>query len=861
MTASTLKVRAAGRPLLALLACLVLAPAASGHDPNGEHHHHGKPPFNDKFRQIEGRFPTPTEARIASGAPGPAYWQQKVDYVIHVELDEKNHRVTGSETVTYHNRSPHTLGYLWLQLDNNIFAPHSESNVTRTSSESGLSRVSDKSLERMLAAEEFDGSVKIGSVKAADGSDLNHSVVDTMMRVDLKEPLKPEESVTFSVEWRYTINDSDLVSARTGLEHFEEDGNTLYEMAHWYPRLACYMDYSGWQNKQFLGAGEFTLEMGDFEVHITVPADHVVAATGVLQNPEEVLTEEQRYRLEQAKKASTPMFVVTPEEAKENEKEKSANRKTWVYKAERVRDFAFATSRKFIWDAMGQKLGDKTVLCMSYYPNEGEPLWSKYSTHAVAHTVEVYSKFTFDYPYPVAISVNGPVGGMEYPMICFNGPRPEKDGTYSARTKYGLISVIIHEVGHNWFPMIVNSDERQWTWMDEGLNTFLQYLTEQEWEEDYPSRSGEPQKIVSYMASDSQSPIMTNSDSVLRLGPNAYAKPATALNILRETVLGREQFDFAFKEYANRWKFKHPTPSDFFRTMEDASGRDLDWFWSGWFYTTDHVDIDLESVRHVRMSEADPEAKKARQREERDAEPETLSQSRNKELTKRVDTFPELSDFYNEYDELDVTEAEKKAYAKQLEKLSEETAKLIEKGDRNYYFLTFRNLGGLVSPLIVEMHFEDGSTEEVRIPAEVWRRNAEKVTKMIPTAKPVVRFVLDPHLETADTDLANNQFPRKPAESRFDVYEYKRPTSKNPMQKERDAKKAAEKAKEKAGEKEGEKSEKPESDEKSEEAKSEDAKDKSSDDKPEPKKEKAAAKESEASKPKDDKKPAESDES
>ena len=532
----------------------------------------------DKFRQLEEILPTPNDYRTASGAPGHRYWQQQIDYVIDVEIDDENQLLIGSEQVTYTNKSPDALKYVWLQLDPNIRAPHSDRFATETMRD--RKKVALDSIRKMRYRQGWNGGIRISRVADSETEkDLDFTIVKTMMRIDLPEPLDSGDHYTFQVDWKYAINNSSLVSGRTGYEFFEADGNYIYEMAQWFPRACAYTDVTGWQHKQFLGRGEFTLDFGNYEVRITVPDDHVVASTGVLQNPEEVLTDVQRERLELAAEAEKPVFVITPAEAKKNETSQPEGTRTWVFKAFNVRDFAFASSRKFAWDALGVQLADKQVMAMSFYPNEGEPLWSKYSTHAVAHTLEVYSKFTFDYPYPVAISVNGPVGGMEYPMICFNGPRPEEDGTYKKRTKYGLISVIIHEVGHNWFPMIVNSDERQWTWMDEGLNTFLQYLTESEWEEGYPSRIGKASNIVPYMISTDQVPIMTNSESILQFGPNAYSKPATALNILRETIVGRELFDFAFKEYANRWKFKRPMPADFFRTMEDASG--LIWTGSG----------------------------------------------------------------------------------------------------------------------------------------------------------------------------------------------------------------------------------------------------------------------------------------
>jgi len=713
----------------------------------------------DKFRQLEEILPTPNDYRTASGSPGYKYWQQQIDYVIDVEIDDVNQELIGSEKITYTNQSPDPLRYVWLQLDPNIREPHSDSRVTQTDGD--MDRTSLDQIRNMLDRSEFDGGVKISKVADTEtGKPLNFTIVKTMMRIDLPKALETGDSYQFTVDWRYAINNSKVVRGRTGYEFFEEDKNYIYEMAQWFPRACAYTDVTGWQHKQFLGRGEFTLDFGDYEVRITVPADHVVASTGVLQNADQVLTEAQRSRLEQAVTADTPQFVITAEEAKANEASRSEEKKTWVFKAENVRDFAFATSRKFIWDAMGVDLQDKTVMAMSFYPNEGEPLWSKYSTHAVAHTLEVFSKFTFDYPYPVAISVNGPVGGMEYPMICFNGPRPEKDGTYSARTKYGLISVVIHEVGHNWFPMIVNSDERQWTWMDEGLTTFMQYVTEQEWEEKYPSRRGKPANIVPYMTSTNQVPIMTNSDSVLNLGSNAYAKPATALNILRETIMGRELFDFAFKEYANRWHFKRPMPSDFFRTMEDASGVDLDWFWRAWFYTTDHVDIEISDVTVVEFDTQKDYVEKPKQMEKREAEGLTVSQERNAALPKRTEKYPELNDFYNQYDALNVTEADQKAYEKFMEGLSDKQKDVLGNLP-NAYLVEFRNIGGIVMPLIVELEYQDGTKEIRRIPAEIWRRNNEVVSKMFITEKPIKQIALDPRGETADAAVVNNFFPRR----------------------------------------------------------------------------------------------------
>lgn len=744
-------------------------------------------PGDDLFRQLDEVLPTPNEYRTASGAPGHRYWQQKVDYDIQLELNDENQSIQGRETITYHNQSPDTLTYLWLQLDQNRFKQDSHAKLTQTAPD--LRNRLGFRAARALLDQDFDGGHKILAVKDADGKPLPYVVQDTMMRVDLARPLRSGESMAFSVEWRYNIVDVRKIGARGGYEFFKEDGNYIYEIATWFPRLCAYTDYTGWQHKQFLGAGEFTLEFGDYKVAITVPNDHIVSATGVLQNPEQVLSATQRQRLQQAKGATKPVLVVTPAEATANERSKPSGKKTWIFHAENVRDFAFASSRKFIWDAQEHDMDGNKVMAMSFYPKEGNPLWERYSTRSIIHTLNVYSRYSFRYPYPVAISVNGPVGGMEYPMICFNGPRPEKDGTYSDRTKYGLISVIIHEVGHNFFPMIVNSDERQWTWMDEGLNTFLQYLSEQEWEEKYPSRRGEPKEIVEYMTSRQQTPIMTQSDSVLQLGPNAYAKPATALNILRETILGRELFDFAFREYSRRWMFKRPTPADFFRTMEDASGVDLDWFWRSWFYTTDHVDISLESVEWYTIDTKDPDIEKTRLKELRDEEPVTLSQRRNQALPKFADEHPELLDFYNSFDKLDVTPKDREDYQRELGRLDEEERELL-KATGNFFVMKFKNVGGVPMPIILDITYTDGTKQHLRIPAEIWRRNRHEVSKLLITPKEIDTIVLDPNLETADVDRNNNSWPPRPAKTRFQLFKEQR--TRNPMQLQRDAEKATE---------------------------------------------------------------------
>ncbi|MGI8542624.1 MAG: M1 family metallopeptidase [Aridibacter sp.] len=734
---------------------------------------------SDKFKQLDEKLPTPTVYRTASGSPGHQYWQQRADYVIDVELDDVNQRITGKETITYKNISPDTLDYLWVQVDQNIFAKDSDTQKTETAP-NFAEQVPLTDIEQ-LARRTYDGKVNITSVRDASNSALKYTIVNTMMRVDLSKPLKSGENFIFKIDWNYKINNQRIFGGRTGYEYFASDGNYIYEIAQWFPRMAAYYDMHGWQHHQYLGRGEFTLEFGDYLVRITAPNDHIVASTGVLQNPNEVLTATQRQRLKTAETSKLPTIIVTGEEAKANEKSKPTGKKTWVYKADNVRDFAFASSRKFIWDAQGHNVEGNKTMAMSYYPNEGNPLWEQYSTQAIIHTLNVYSRYSFKYPYPVAISVNGPVGGMEYPMICFNGPRPNADKTYSARTKYGLISVIIHEVGHNYYPMIVNSDERDWTWMDEGLNTFVQFLAESEWEENYPSRRGEPQNIADYMASENQVPIMTQSDSVINFGNNAYGKPATALNILRETILGRENFDFAFKKYSQRWMFKRPTPADFFRTMEDASGQDLDWFFRGWFYTTDHVDISIENVRLFQLNTQNPDVEKGIARKQANERPKTLSQQRNKPLPKRIDQYPSLRDYYNDFDEFSVTEIEKDKYTAFLGTL-DDVEKSILNANNYFYVVDLKNVGGLVMPVILKVEYVDGTSEEIRIPAQIWRYDNFNVSKLIVTKKEAKAIILDPNLETADTDLTNNFFPRRTLPTRFQVFKSRQRSDLEPSQ-------------------------------------------------------------------------------
>ncbi|MEM7106742.1 MAG: M1 family metallopeptidase [Bacteroidota bacterium] len=716
--------------------------------------------WKGKFEQLGTNLPTPNEYRTGSGAPGTAYWQQKADYDMEIEIDDDNQRLTGKENITYFNNSPDVLNYLWVQLDQNVRAR--ETNSLKTRNTFLRDSLPAKGAASSLGFIDYDGGFKIQSVTDATGRSLSYTINKTMMRIDLPTPLKSGGNVQFNIEWYYNINDRMLLGGRGGMEYFPEDDNYLYSIAQFFPRMAVYDDYEGWQNKQFMGRGEFALTFGDYKMKITVPADHIVAGTGMLQNAKEVLTEAQLDRFEQAKKSfDKPVIIATQAEAEEREKSKSKETKTWEFYAENVRDVAFATSRKFIWDAQAVKVGDKTPLAMSYYPKEGNPLWEKESTLAVKNTLEVYSKYTIDYPYPQATSVHAASIGMEYPMICFNFGRPNQDGTYSDRTKYRMIGVIIHEVGHNFFPMIINSDERQWTWMDEGLDTFVQYRTEQEAYENFPSRRGPASGIVPYMKMDKNliRPIMTNSEQVTNLGWNAYAKPATALNILRETVMGPELFDKAFKEYAQRWAFKHPKPADFFRTMEDASAVDLDWFWRGWFYTVDNVDVSVSDVKWFRMRSE-----------------ETDIENKGKKVKKgdlnAVNSEGQMMDFGETPEPFSLVETDPRYYGEFRNRVDDKA--IMEKfADKNFYQVKFENKGGLVTPLIIEFTFEDGSKEVERIPAEIWRYNEQSATKVFAFDKQVTNIVFDPNKETADTNEEDNVFPRKAEASKFDEFKEK----------------------------------------------------------------------------------------
>jgi hypothetical protein len=753
-----------------------------------------------KFEALGAILPTPNEYRTASGAPGPKYWQQRCDYDIKASLDEDKQILTGNETVTYFNNSPNELTYLWLQLDENEHSSKNNANYQDASTMQKI--VSDQTVDRMeRASQPNDYGENIVKLTDALGKPLHYTINKTMMRIELPAILKPGQKFIFKVDWNYHISDRMKFGGRGGFEYFPEDGNYLFTITQWYPRLCVYSDFQGWQNNQFTGRGEFALTFGNFNVQMTVPADHVIGATGECQNYQQVLTPAQFARWQKAQTSKEPVEIVTLDEANARLKTKSKEKKTWIFKADNVRDFAWGSSRRFVWDGMPAYVEGKKIMCMSYYGKEAYPIYRKFSTKAVAHTIKTYSHFTIPFPYPVAQSVEAS-NGMEYPMICFNYGRAEKDGSYSEATKYGMLGVVIHEVGHNFFPMIINSDERQWSWMDEGLNSFVEYLTEELWDNKFPVRGKGPAwAIVDYMKlpKNELEPIMTNSENIIGFGPNAYTKPATGLNILRETIMGRELFDYAFKEYARRWAFKHPTPADLFRTMNDASAENLDWFWRGWFYGTDAVDISLDSVKHFTADFANPPAKidttimRSIDKPLTGKYPEDVSKDRNradKNITFATDADTTLRDFYWRYTRGEIPYDTSKYAVHNVqydEPLDDATKQKIS--GKQFYELQFSNKGGLVMPLIIEWTYKDSTKEIERIPAQVWRKNEGHITKVFMKDKEVASIKLDPNRETADIDVTNNSWPTISVESKFQAFKAKQqllrsiPQTNNPMQK------------------------------------------------------------------------------
>jgi hypothetical protein len=716
-------------------------------------------PLSDAFSQIDHLLPTPNTYRQGNGAPGPAYWQQKVSYTIEATLDDQAKMLKGQEKIKYENNSPNELPFVWIELNANQYTPNADGVLSTTYDPSKSLTVND--LQRLIASATFEGGMNISKVTEVNGKPLHHVINKGLLRVDFPKPVLPGQSYEFIVGWDYKINDVKLLPGRTGLEHMD-DGQAIFGLSQWYPRLCAYTDYGGWRVKQFLGRGEFTLEFGDFDVTLNLPADHTAYATGELVNADKVYSAEQLKRWKESDTAKKPVFIVNKEEAEAARKGSTTERKTWKFKAANVRDFAFASSRTFLCDAMGVNLNGKIVRCISLYPSEGMPLWDKYSTHAVAQAIEVYSEVTgIDYPWPHCTAVMGiPPGGMEFPMINFNGPRPEKDGSYTERTKQGLIKVIIHETGHNWFPMIINNDERHWMWLDEGFNTFVQGFAERRWEGKDFSAIGIPRNIVRYITSADSQPIMTAPDNIFDISGNAYQKTATGLTILRETILGREIFDVAFKEYCRRWAFKRPEPADFFRSMEDGAGVDLDWFWRSWFFNNISNDQELVSLKKIEIHSSEPTGDKARHDREEAKLPQDITRERDTEMERRIEKFPELTDFYDTFDPHAVTPKKETDYKKIIDRMKPDEKEAMAY-DKPIYQITVRNNGKLPMPVIIKLNFEDGSSEIRRLPAEIWRKSPVEFTTYLLPSKVVTSAMLDPYNETADTNYGNNRFPQE----------------------------------------------------------------------------------------------------
>ncbi|MFK8282451.1 M1 family metallopeptidase [Capnocytophaga cynodegmi] len=746
--------------LSVIFLCYLSAYAQEKNAENTISEKHTERGMHNPFRRMYQEFASPNQYRTASGAPGPAYYQQQADYTMQIEIDDENQKLYGKQTITYHNNSPESLEYLWLQLDQNRFAPESPSKKRDNKLVKPL--YEPKEFVNTFMTLPFEGGFKVENVKDLSGKPLPYTINQTMMRVDLEKPLAPNTKISFSMEWSYQISDYKKLGGRSGYEYFEKDDNYLYVIAQFFPRMAMYNDVEGWQNQQFWGNGEFALPFGNYDVSITVPSDHLVEATGELQNRKEVFTPEMLKRYALAEKSfDKPVIIATQQEAEVREKSKAKTKKTWRFKAQNVRDFAFSSSRKFIYDAMAVKIGTKNVMAISLYPKESNPLWEEFSTKVVAHTLKTYSKYTLDFPYPKAVSISAEDQGMEYPMICWNHGRPRLNGFTPMDVKFGMISVIIHEVGHNFFPMIVNSDERQWGWLDEGFNTFLQYLTEQEYGKLYPqdiapykafpSERGFPEQITNYMSGDPTylEPIMSNPEEITQLGENAYSKPSAGLSILRETIMGEELFDFAFKTYVQRWKFKHPTPEDFFRTMSDASGIELDWFWRTWFYTTDYVDLGIKSVKQYQVSEQPSEAVKEMLREK----------------NIKVSNLIPLVHMVSKEDSAYKTENSEKSVIELSTPLSDYIAdnrsleeQAVSPQPNYFYEVTFEKLGGVPMPILLEINYQDNTSEMMKFPVQVWRLNNKEFTYVITSNEPIKSFTIDPQKATADINKENNTF-------------------------------------------------------------------------------------------------------
>jgi hypothetical protein len=719
-----------------------------------------QPSSYNPFLPMQGEWPTPTERRLASGAPGPDYWQQSADYKLDIQLDDERQRISGKGSITYSNNSPHTLYYLWVQLDQNEQNPHALSRKMASQEFIGDPGLLPQHLSSLKPS--FQGGMEIAAVTDTIGNLLDYTIVETNMRILLPQPLKPGGKFKFKVDWAFAINNA-RTEGRSGYEYFPSDGNYIYEIAQFYPRMCVYDDIQGWQNTPYLGPSEFSLEFGDFDVRVTVPDDHLVAGTGELVNADAVLSKKQIARLDAIlEKNEVVDFVVNPKEAALACETKSKGSKTWVFRAEHVRDFAFASSRRFVWDAAGVLLGGKKVVAQSFYPKEAIPLWDKYATHAIIHTLKVYSRMTLDYPYAAATAVHGPVWGMEYPMICFCGGRPLPSGFYSRQTKYLMIGVIIHEVGHNFFPMVINNDERRWAWLDEGLNSFCQYVAEDEFEPNFPYRRGPADQYAQYARQPGQQPIMTNPDAIRDNGKISYEKVAVGLAILRNEVMGKALFDDTFREFARRWAFRRPEPSDFFRSFEDASGMNLDWFWREWFYGVGYVEMGISGVTHYKL----PAEKQPKGQIDPHLEP-AASQAGEDARTYYISDKSALKDRYTDVKQRSEDVA---ADIEGVNSLLEANHKADE-GLFHVYQVRIKNNGSCIMPLRLVAVYHDGTRDRFQFPAEIWMAGNGEFVKSIYSVKEAVAFHLDPDHAIPDVDRMNNFFPNTAIGQKIQVHD------------------------------------------------------------------------------------------
>ena len=618
--------------------------------------------MQEAFLPFDTGVSTPT--RTAGGEPGYAYWQNEADYTIKASLDPETHLIKSTVTIEYTNNSPDELDFVWLQLDQDLF-----------SKDSWGAKLTPFSGSR-FGNRDFDGGFDLSSVKVMQSGKEYAPVLhkaDTNLKLVLKESIQPEgDKISITIEYEFKV--PEYGSDRMG--RLETENGWVYEIAQWYPRMVVYDDIKGWNVLPYLGAGEFYLEYGTFDYYISLPSEFIVVGSGELQNPKEVLTKDQQKRIENARKSDETVTILGADEiGKPDSRPSPGKMLTWHFRIEHSRDIAWAASKAFIWDAARINLPDgNKALAMSAYPveSEGEEAWSR-STEYVKNSIEYYSETWFKYSYPVAVNVGGIVGGMEYPGIVFCSWRAGEGG---------LWGVTDHEFGHNWFPMVVGSNEREHAWMDEGFNTFINgYSTENFNDGEYQPRRTSSRGITNWMTGPRAEPITTAPDQIQNgnLGILAYYKPALGLRMLREAVVGPELFDEAFKEYIERWKYKHPSPNDFFNTMEDVTGYDLDWFWRGWFTTTWTLDQAVDSVKYI---EEDP-----------------------------------------------------------------------SKGA----LISISNRQKMVMPVALEITLEDGVTERVELPAQVWK-NGNTWTMMYPSEKPITKVLIDPDELMPDIDSANNEW-------------------------------------------------------------------------------------------------------